>query len=511
VTPPPDAIARLAAHWEECNDRPMSDFADMIFFHADASPDKPAVITGETVLTYRKLRQGILSAQRQLQRHGLKAGDRVAIHVMNAVGHVTLICALYRSGITSVSLEAMQTDLIDDLAVDAVLTNLPEVKGASRIVAVDESWFAEKAADEAIPNSALLRDEKAPCRLILSSGTTGKPKIISLSFDAVRERLYTYAIRASNPGWDRLLCMLGISTNFGFSFTVTALWLGRTICYPFEANPRQIILAHQIDLLVASTHQIASMVSYQEETFVKLDSLRAVHIGGAVAYAPLQARIRMLICGTLYCGYGSTEGGTVAYVPAESVYGMDRAVGVAVPWADIEVFDERKSAVPRGEEGEIRLRALGQGHRYRKNAAGQAEIDEAEWFYPGDRGVLYQNGLLAITGRVNEMINRGGTKVSPDEIEEGVKKYALVADAAAVGVLDDIGIEQIWLAVVTRNGAELEIKKIYDYCREQMPVFVPDRIFQVASIPRNQLGKVSRVPLTEQLKALEKNLAATHR
>ena len=78
-------------------------------------------------------------------------------------------------------------------------------------------------------------------------------------------------------------------------------------------------------------------------------------------------------------------------------------------------------------------------------------------------------------------------------------------------MLDDIGIEQIWVGIVSRDGSETNIRKMFDYCREHMPLYVPDRIFQVPSIPRNQLGKVSRVPLTEQLKTLEKNLALTLR
>jgi acyl-CoA synthetase (AMP-forming)/AMP-acid ligase II len=115
---------------------------------------------------------------------------------------------------------------------------------------------------------------------------------------------------------------------------------------------------------------------------------------------------------------------------------------------------------------------------------------------------LYRNGLMMITGRINELINRGGVKIAPDTIEEEIKKHAAISDAAAVGVLDEVGIEQIWLAIVSRDG-ELDVKKVYEYCREHMPMFVPDRIFQVKAIPRNQLGKVSRVPLTEELKTLE--------
>jgi acyl-coenzyme A synthetase/AMP-(fatty) acid ligase len=488
----------------------MIDLVDMIFFHADATPEKPAIITGEVVLTYFMLRSGILSAEARLRQHGLKSGDSVAITVTNAIGHMTLICALYRSGIASVSVELPQFDSLDDLVIDAWLTIKPNPAATIRTIALDDTWFNDKTANVEAGHSRR-HDDGAACRLILSSGTTGRPKVIGLTFGAVRERLISYSIRVNTPSWDRLVCMPGIATNYGFSFAITALWLGRTVCFTYDTTALQAILSHQAELLVASTHQITGLVTSQEQQFFRLESLRAVHIGGSIAYAPLLARIRLLICANVMCGYGSTEGGTVAYAPAEAIYGMDRAVGIVTPWIELDVCNGDNAVEDYGNEGQVRLQALGRGYRYNKIAPTQYEIENTEFFHPGDQGMLYRNGLLAITGRINEIINRGGLKVSPDSIEEEIKKHPIVADAAAVGMLDNLGIEQIWVAVVSRDGSEVDITKMFDYCRENMAMFVPDRIFQVDAIPRNQLGKVSRVPLTEQIKALESDFALTLR
>ncbi|MGZ5801873.1 MAG: class I adenylate-forming enzyme family protein [Burkholderiaceae bacterium] len=494
-------------------DTSMIDLAEMIFFHANSNPNKPAVITGEAILTYGMLRQGILSVQQRLEQNGIKVGNYVVICVTNtsAIAHITLICALYRAGMTSVSLDPNQMEFLDDLVVDALLTDGPVAPAPVKTIVLDNSWFEDKTVAFSAPNVAITHDVSSDCRLILSSGTTGRPKIIGLSFAAVRERLLSYSIRTSSPSWDRLVCMPGLSTNYGFSFAITALWLGRTVCFAFDVNARQLIVAHQADLLVASTHQISSMVQYQEATYVRMDSLRGVHIGGAIAYAPLLARIRLMVCSNVVCGYGSTEGGTVAYAPAEAIFGMDRAVGITVPWAELEILDDQNNTVSFGQQGQLRLRSLGQGYRYKKASSKTYEIDRSEWFYPGDQALHHRNGLLIITGRINELINRGGVKVAPDQIEEEFKKNPAISDAAAIGVLDSIGIEQIWLAAVSRDGGELDIKKLYDYCREHLSSCIPDRIFQVTEIPRNQLGKVSRVPLTEKLKTLESSMALTIR
>ena len=327
----------------------------------------------------------------------------------------------------------------------------------------------------------------------------------------VQDRLVQKLVRISTPSWDRMLCMPGLSTGFGWSFIITALWLGRTACFTDATTARQAILSHQAELLVGSTHQITGIVAAQEERFLRLDSLRSVHIGGSIVYTPLLARIRMLVCSNVFCAYGSTEGNTIAYVPADPIFGMERVVGIVAPWVEMQVFNGDNKIEDYGCEGEIRLRAEGRGYRFQKVAPGRYEKDQDEWFYPGDRGILYRNGLLAITGRLNEIINRGGEKVAPDEIEERIKQHPLVADAAVVGMLDNIGIEQIWVAVVTRDGRELDMRKMLEYCRQALPLYVPDRVFQVAAIPRNHLGKVSRVTLSEELKAKERDLELTVR
>jgi acyl-coenzyme A synthetase/AMP-(fatty) acid ligase len=493
-------------HWS----RRVIDLVEMIFFHADANPDKPAIIISEATLTYAMLRKGILSVERQLRSYGLKAGDRVAVSIVNAIGHMTLICALHRAGITSVSVDPPQIEFLDDMVIDAVLTNAPVSGTPIRMIPVDESWFNGELP-AAIERYSQPREGDQICRLIFSSGTTGRPKIIALTFEAVQERLISYSIRMSTPSWDRLVCMPGLSTNYGYCFAITTLWLGRTICFAYDATARQLILAHQAEMLVASTHQITDIVKGQEEGFLRLETLRSIHIGGAVAYAPLNARIRLMVCNLLYCGYGSTEGGTVAYAPAESVYGMDRAVGIVAPWIEIQVFDDDKNVVDYGKPGEIRLRALGQGYRYTKTSPTEYQVDQTEWFYPGDQGMVFRNGMLAVTGRINEIINRGGTKVSPETIEEALKKHPKVEDVAVVGMLDEIGIEQIWVAVRSRGGEEIDIGNMFDFCREATPMHIPDRIFQVKDIPRNRLGKISRETLKDELKTQEKNMALTVR
>jgi acyl-coenzyme A synthetase/AMP-(fatty) acid ligase len=480
----------------------MSDLAEMIEFHARAHPHKAAIITPDSVLSYEMLWRGMLTAQSRFAANGLKPGDRVGINVPNPIGHVTLMCALHRAGIASASMEQPQADSLATGVIDAMLTHAPVAGTPARMILVDETWFSDPTTSAIVP--AAVSDE-ALCRMVYSSGTTGQPKIIGVTRRAVAERIETYAIRLSTPSWDRLLCMPGLSTNYGYSFTITALWLGRTILFPLGPVARDMIISYQVEILVASTHQISVIVKAQEDHLLTLESLRAVHIGGSVAYAPLLTRIRMLVCNNVLCGYGSTEGGTVAYAPADMVHGIDRAVGALVPWVEAETIDADDKPQNLGVEGQIRLRTMGQGRRLIRNDEGDFELEANDWFYPGDQGIIYRNGLMLITGRVNELINRGGVKIAPDAIEEHLKKHPDVIDAAAVGILDQVGLEQIWMAVVSKRS--VDIAALFEHFRDSQPQLTPDRIFPIDAIPRNRLGKIARESLKEELMRLEESQA----
>src|SRR6185369_1122961 len=135
--------------------RPMSDLLETIAFHAKARPEAPAVITADAILTYGALWDGILSVQGRLRQSGLKAGDHVAICAQSAIGHLTLICALYRSGMSSISLEPAQLEFAGDLAAAALLTNDAAAKSPLRTIVVEDDWFNDKEIDRSIPNAAL--------------------------------------------------------------------------------------------------------------------------------------------------------------------------------------------------------------------------------------------------------------------------------------------------------------------------------------------------------------------
>ncbi len=130
-------------------------------------------------------------------------------------------------------------------------------------------------------------------------------------------------------------------------------------------------------------------------------------------------------------------------------------------------------------------------HGYRNNPTATAAAFIDGWFRTGDEGALDEDGYLTLTGRIKEMINRGGEKISPIEIDDVLREHPAVAEAAAFGVPDPKYGEEVQAAVVLKGSADAENLKAF--CRERLADFkVPKVIHIVARLPKNALGKLER-------------------
>jgi acyl-CoA synthetase (AMP-forming)/AMP-acid ligase II len=148
-----------------------------------------------------------------------------------------------------------------------------------------------------------------------------------------------------------------------------------------------------------------------------------------------------------------------------------------------------------GTQGEVVVRGetVMQGY-YRNPEANRAAFTDG-WFRTGDLGVLDDDGYLRITGRIKELINRGGEKISPMEVDAVLLSYPAVAEAASFGVPDPIYGEEIQAAVVPR--ADVTVAELQTYCRSRMADFkVPKVIHFVKELPKDATGKVERFRLT---------------
>lgn len=465
---------------------------EQIAFQAKLSPDEPAIVFPGGMATYRVLVECVEAACQHVLRAGLKKGQIVALEIRHPLLHLVVILALHRCGIASLTLQTSYLVEQADLTIDKLLSDRFQQPGnASKHVLVSNDWLGPPAGNAApLPVTGFDNPDDV-CRLVLSSGTTGAPKVISVTEQNLAYRFARSAVMIERG---RFLSMMGFSTLGGYQLLMSALVLGGTIC--FAGAPEdvlQVIALYHVTHLIAAPFQVRTLLDAQKKNGLNFPSLRHVLLGGSRLEAGLVNEVRAQLCPNVICTYGSTELGAVAYAPASAMRGIDGATGFVIPGEVIEVVGADGVSLPPGEEGVVRIRSPNIG-AYFVPTAEDAQIFRDGWFYPGDIGKLMTDGLLVITGRVNEVINRGGDKLAPEVIERALRQMPGISDAAVFAVPNT---DQIWAAVV--GAAPLDHGSILAQCKAELAGMAPDRLFELERIPRNDMGKIIREEMREAI------------
>lgn len=464
-------------------------FADLILHHALTRPEKPAIVLADRVVTYGMAAQAMTRIERRIRALGLAPGSLVCVTLDSPIRHLIVAAALFRCGHPMMSV--VQARNVVPLALPvAAFVEAPGavvVPGQRQIIAGDD-WF-DGGAEAPLPASPRGFAAVAICRVELSSGTTGRPKAVSLTLAAFNHWLANYGHSVGQGHWDRLLCLPGLTNSWGFTLAAHVLFAGKTL---FAANTArgalQMISLYDIDYLVASSQQLRDMCREQTAAPIPIPSLRGAMTGGSLVSQALILEARAKICSTIVCQYGSTEAGATAFAPAERLMGIEGASGYVAPWAVVEAVDGEDRALPPDTEGTLQIHATCLGQPYPPDRTDAQSNFRNGWFYPGDSGRVRADGLLIVSGRASELINAGGLKVAPELIDEMLSTHPAVAEAAAFGAVGGVGIEEIMVAIVPRGT--FNDRQIVAWCAERnVPVA---RIFRVEAIPRTTLGKVNR-------------------
>jgi acyl-CoA synthetase (AMP-forming)/AMP-acid ligase II len=203
--------------------------------------------------------------------------------------------------------------------------------------------------------------------------------------------------------------------------------------------------------------------------------------------------------------YGMTETAhQVASNPLPPRQRKPGTVGIATG-VEIAVVNDAGVQLAPNHAGEVVVRRPTVTRGYRNNPEATAAAFIGGWFRTGDIGVLDDDGYLALTGRITDMINRGGEKLSPTEIDDVLLSDPDVADAASFGVSDTKYGEEVWAAVVLRG--EADAAAVQDFSRSRLAAFkVPKVIRIVPTIPKNSMGKVDRHALAQRFAPANRTL-----
>jgi fatty-acyl-CoA synthase len=346
-----------------------------------------------------------------------------------------------------------------------------------------------------------------------TSGTTGFPKAVVLSHRNILNNAWFSAKALHFSENDRLCIPVPFYHCFGMVLAnLLCLSVGACIVIPseyFEALP--ILNAVEKERCTA-LHGVPTMfiAELEHPDFPKLDTstLRTGIMAGAPCPPPLMKRVMEdLHCREILIGYGQTEASPITHLThrEDSLKRRTETVGINLPHQEVKVVDvDTGKTLPIGESGEICFRGyhIMKGYYGDKEATNKA-IDDKGWLHSGDLGAMDADGYLKITGRLKEMIIRGGENIYPREIEDLLFTHPKVAEVAVFGIPDDFYGEVVMAWIKLHEGETATEEEIKEFCKGKITHFkIPKYICFVDEFPMTVTGKLQKFRMREM--AIEK-------
>ncbi|MES3003878.1 MAG: class I adenylate-forming enzyme family protein [Pseudomonadota bacterium] len=476
-----------------------------ILFQARLTPHATAVALESREMSYREFARDIERVTRRLHRHGVEQGQRIGVLVDNTYLRWVITVALVRLGVVSVALYSDSRKEVDFIRARTVIVdNIAGLEGIDAIQP-NQQWLGPEAdAWPAFKDTLFARD--TPCRMVLSSGTTGLPKKAMLTYGDVADRILgnarTYGLNATA----RLLTTMGMSTIGGFMMYVACWANGGTalLVDTHRSMTMMGLLAMRPNVMFSSPAQLEALMQMLPKDYWPSNHLY-LYVAGSTLPNKLSRMVRSRLTQSLFVIYGSTEAGTMTFAHALRCEEEPGFTGYVVPMAELQVVDDNGQPVETGVPGDIRVRSHGMVARYEDEPEGTDAAFRDGWFYPGDLGRLTPDEGLVLLGRTREVMNFGGKKLAPDVIEEALADCPGIAEMAAFSIGSE-GNQRPWVAVVDTD--EFNEEALHRQFAKSFPGLPKLSIARTRDIPRNEMGKVLRGELRSRV---ERALASSTR
>ncbi len=340
-----------------------------------------------------------------------------------------------------------------------------------------------------------------------TSGTTGFPKGVMLTHNNLVNNAMNIAECMNLSNEDRMCIPVPFFHCFGCVLgTMACVTVGATMIPIQEFDPKQVLQAVQDEKCTAlhgvPTMFIAELNDKEFESY-DLSSLRTgIMAGSNCPIEVMKAVIERMGASEITIAYGQTESSPVITQTRvhDSLERRVETVGRALPNVEVKIVEPgTENEVPRGVQGELCTRGYHVMKGYYKNPeATAAALTEDGWLHTGDLAVMDQEGYCRITGRLKDMIIRGGENVYPREIEEFLYQHPKVLDVQVVGVPDPKFGEEVSAWIVLKEGESATSDEIRNYCKGKISRYkIPRYIEFVSEYPMTASGKIQKFKLRE--------------
>lgn len=503
-------------------------------------------------LTYREFGQTVDRLAKGLMGLGLKRGDKLAVWATNVPHWVVMQFATAKVGVILLTVNThyrtheleyllKQSETENLMLIESFRDNdymgmvyelIPELRAQERGYLKSERFPHLKrvffmgqekhrgmySIPEIMAMGAMVTDEEYEARqaeldphdvvnMQYTSGTTGFPKGVMLTHSNVGNNGYWIGKNQAFTHKDRVCLPVPLFHCFGCVLGVlAAINHGAALVILEQFDPLSAMAAVDQEKCTAIYGVPTMFIAILEhKMFSRFDysSLRTGIMAGSPCPVPVMRQVieQMNMREITIC-YGLTEGSPVMTQTStdEDIRHRTETVGRAMPGIEVRVVDpETNQEVARGVQGEVVCRGYNVMKGYYKNPEATAKAVDAEgWLHSGDLGVMDQDGYLAITGRLKDMIIRGGENVYPREIEEFLYSMPGVSDVQVAGVPSRKMGEEVGAFIKLKPGASLEPEDIQDFCRGKISRYkIPKYVTFVEEYPMTASGKIQKFKLRE--------------
>jgi fatty-acyl-CoA synthase len=356
---------------------------------------------------------------------------------------------------------------------------------------------------EKIRNSILIDDV---VNILYTSGTTGLPKGVMLTHKLLSNAFYVGEELQLTPH-DKLLLYLPFNHCFGLHNGVCGgITHGSTIILMdyFDAETSlKLIEKHKVTVLFGVPTMYLMQIDHPNFSHYNLSSLRTGMIGGAGAPASMIQEIMDKMGIALISTYGMTETSCAVTQTRyrDSAELVSKTVGIPLPHLEMKIIGSDKSQLPPNVEGEICIRGPSVMKGYYNNLEETKKlIDEEGWIHSGDLGAVDEKGYYKITGRLKDLIIRGGENIAPGEIENFLYQHPDIQQAQVVGIPDEKFGEAIAAFVILKTGKSLTPEDVIHFCKGKIASYkIPSVVKFLSEFPTTAAGKIKKYELKKMI------------
>ncbi len=477
----------------------MKSIAEQIISHGIDQPEKIAVTDGKVSKTYGELTSNIFFAKEILEKkYGLKEGDAIVIAADKQPEFAALYFACHLVGVVTLPIAPDTNPKRFQMIKDRVKPKL--------IVGFEDKYNHTEVSFKDFEGESIIEEQIVPmgrvADVMFTTGTTGDPKGVQLSQQNIAAAARNINAFIGNTKEDVEMIALPISHSFGIGRMRCALSNGQTVVMigTFANAKRFFRFMEEYHVtgfgMVPASWSLIKRLSGMKISDYK-EQLRYIEIGSA----PMDIEDKRILINALpntrICmHYGLTEASRSAFMEFHESKDRLETIGKESPNMNITIKDENGEDIPNGEDGEICV--SGDAVTIGYLDLPKESFFWGDYFRTGDWGTKDEEGFITLKSRKKELINVGGKKVSPIEVEDVLKSFDFVDDCACIAIPDPEGLlgEVVKAFIVTKEPDKVTKRFIDQLIGKDLESYKHPAIFEVINeIPRTSSGKVQRLML----------------